>query len=83
MANGLAAPINTILTCEKVAQVPQILLYFFPWVGVAFRYDCPDHGSSSFSWQADVGALFGFGMIGVAGAQAGAALGSTRRQRAM
>ena len=51
MATWLAAPIDAILTCEKVAQVHQILLYFFPRVGVAFRYDRPDDSSWSFSCQ--------------------------------
>ena len=54
MATGLAAPIDAILTCDKVAQLNRILLYFFPRVGVAFRYDRPDDSSSSFSCQPDV-----------------------------
>src|SRR5271157_5822439 len=41
MSTGFAAPINAILTCEKIAQFNQILLYFFPRVGVAFRYGHP------------------------------------------
>ena len=41
MGAGLAEPINAILVCEKVAQLNQSLLYFFPLFGVAFRYGHP------------------------------------------
>ena len=50
---GWGHPINAILICEKIAQVNQILLYFFH--GLALRLGMsPDDSSSSFSCQPDV-----------------------------
>ena len=34
----MAASVRTILICEKVAQLKQILLYFLPQIGPAFGY---------------------------------------------
>jgi hypothetical protein len=79
MAAGLAAPINAILICEKVAQSNQIFLYFFPRVGTAFRYG---HPTTVLRRSLRRGTIRLWDDR-VAGAQAGAALGSTRRRRAM
>jgi hypothetical protein len=46
---GLAAAINAVLISDKVAPSNQILPYFFPRVGAAFRYDHSDNSSSPFS----------------------------------
>ena len=48
---GIGIAINAILIREKVAPLNQVLPYFFPRVGAAFRYDHSDNGSSSFSCQ--------------------------------